>query len=106
MSVRNEWLRRAVASLGCVACGCEGYTQHAHSNLAAHGKGRGLKSGDEAGMALCATRPDEIGCHVKLDQLIDTNAEEAERLTYVYIARTYMALVDAGFLKVDKRSLG
>lgn len=105
MSVRDEYLRRAVAALPCVACGIEGYTQHAHSNLAAHGKGRGLKSGDEAGMALCATRTGVNGCHVELDLLIGKSYDEAEALTYTYIARTYMALVDSGFLKVDKKAI-
>lgn len=106
MSVRNEFLRRAVAKLPCVRCGIEGCTQHAHSNLAVHGKGRGLKSGDEAGMALCCTRNDIEGCHVEHDQykeLEDISPEEAQ--TYKYIAQTYMALVDEGYLIVDKKRL-
>lgn len=103
MSIRNEWFRRAVAKLPCVACGIEECTQHAHSNLAEHGKGRGLKSGDEAAMALCCTRPGENGCHVEHDQLI--NVEDAEAQTYKYIAQTYMALMDAGYLVVDRKRL-
>jgi hypothetical protein len=105
MSVRDEWLRRAVSKLPCVACGVENCTQHAHSNLAAHGKGRGLKSGDEAGMALCCTRPGEPGCHFAHDLLIGIDSDEAEALTYKYIAQTYMALIDAGYLKVDRKAI-
>lgn len=105
MSIRDEWLRRAVSKLPCMRCGIEGCTQHAHSNLAAHGKGRGLKSGDEAAMALCCTRPGEIGCHVAHDQLIDLDGDQAEIETYKLIAQTYMALMDAGFLVVDRKKV-
>ena len=106
MSIRDEWFRRAVAKLPCVKCGIEGCTQHAHSNLAEHGKGRGLKSGDEAAMALCCTREDIPGCHVEHDQYIEIeemSPEEAQ--TYKYIAQTYMALMDAGYLKVDRKKI-
>lgn len=105
MSIRDEWFRRAVASLPCMACGIEGCTQHAHSNLAVHGKGRGLKSGDEAAMALCCTRPGEVGCHVQHDLLTNMVSEDAELRTYKLIAQTYMALMDAGYLTVNRKMI-
>lgn len=105
MSLRDEWFRRAVASLPCVACGIHGCSQHAHSNLAEHGKGMARKSGDEAAMALCCTRPGEVGCHVMHDQLIDVDADDAELRTYKFIAQTYMALMDAGYLTVNRKMI-
>jgi len=61
----SEAYRRAVASLRCVWCGIEGYSQHAHLNL---GKGFGLKTDDRTGFPLCCTRPGVEGCHVAYDQ--------------------------------------
>lgn len=66
------------------------------------GKGRGLKASDAALMALCATRLGEIGCHVRLDQLVGMTADEAEQNTYRWIASTYIALIESGFLKATK----
>jgi hypothetical protein len=106
MTIRDEFFRRAVAKIPCVNCGVWNCTQHAHSNLAAHGKGRGLKSGDEAGMALCNTREGIEGCHVEHD--LQKNIEPmdpAEAQTYKYIALTYMGLMNAGLLKVDRAKL-
>ena len=40
----NEKLRRAIASLPCIACGVEGASQHAHANSDCFGKGMGKKS--------------------------------------------------------------
>ncbi|MCU7372837.1 HNH endonuclease [Paucibacter sp. O1-1] len=62
--VRSETYRRLVASLPCVNCGIEGFTQHAHGNL---GKGMALKTCDLFAFPLCAARPGEQGCHAKLD---------------------------------------
>lgn len=60
--IRSKPLLKAVASLECQHCGKYGLTQAAHSNQAAHGKGRGIKSSDVFTAALCAT------CHYELDQ--------------------------------------
>lgn len=63
--VRSEAYRRLVASMPCILCGIEGFTQHAHGNL---GKGMALKTCDLFAFPLCAARPGEQGCHAKLDQ--------------------------------------
>lgn len=49
-----------VASLACQHCGLIGSTQASHSNEAAHGKGRGIKSSDQYAAALCAHHHHEI----------------------------------------------
>lgn len=60
--VRSRKLLQAVASLPCQHCGRHGCTQAAHSNQAAHGKGRSIKASDIYTAALCET------CHAALDQ--------------------------------------
>ena len=63
--VRSEAYRRAVASLPCINCGIEGYSQHAHENA---GKGKSMKADDRCAMPLCCTRPGIEGCHAAFDQ--------------------------------------
>lgn len=63
--VRSEPYRRLVASLPCIACGIQGYSQHAHAN---QGKGMALKVDDRFAFPLCAARPGAVGCHAALDQ--------------------------------------
>lgn len=63
--VRSEPYRRLVASLPCINCGIEGYSQHAHEN---EDKGKGLKLDDRRAMPLCCPRPGIEGCHVPFDQ--------------------------------------
>lgn len=102
---RDEALRRAVGQLPCCCCGIEGYSQAAHSNLYVHGKGRGMKASDHFIMALCATRPGDVGCHVRLDQLIGMTDEEAEANTYLWITQTWAELWKRGFLSIDERKI-
>ncbi len=99
---RSEALRRAVSTLPCQCCGIQGFTQAAHSNLSAFGKGLSLKASDSGLMALCAARPGNIGCHAALDQLVGMTAAEGEALTHRWIASTLMALIEAGTLQVAK----
>lgn len=63
--VRSETYRRLVASLPCMLCGIEGFSQHAHGNA---GKGMALKTCDLFSFPLCADRPGQRGCHSQLDQ--------------------------------------
>lgn len=63
--VRSETYRRLVASLPCIFCGVEGFTQHAHGNT---GKGAALKTDDRFAFPLCTERPGVQGCHSKFDQ--------------------------------------
>lgn len=63
--VRSEEYRRLVAALPCIACGIEGYSQHAHGN---YGKGMSLKTCDLFSFPLCCARPGIVGCHAEHDQ--------------------------------------
>lgn len=85
------YLKR-VAALPCVECGIWGYSQAAHSNRYQDGKGRGIKANYLATFPMCCTRPDEIGCHVRHDQLIGITREEADVRTDRYIADTQKKL--------------
>ena len=81
--MRNEKYRRAVASLPCVCCGIEGYSNAAHANGLEYGKGMGRKADDGAIFPLCCSRPGVVGCHALFDQgaMFDkaTRREQTER---------------------------
>ena len=62
--VRSEALRRAVASLPCIACGIQGYSQAAHLPPEA----KGLKQSDLLAFPLCCVRVGVPGCHQDYDQ--------------------------------------
>lgn len=82
--VRNEKYRRWVASLPCMACGIEGYSQAAHPN---QGRGLGQKASDLDCFPLCCTRPGHMGHHVEHDQLICMTLDDRRELEAKYIAR-------------------
>lgn len=65
--VRSEAYRRLVASMGCIHCGKQGRSQHAHTN---EGKGKAMKNDDRDAMPLCADEPGLQGCHAAFDQYI------------------------------------
>ena len=94
MTFRSEKLRRAVATLPCVCCGRAGETQAAHANLSVFGKGMGHKASDAAIMALC------IICHATLDQGHVYTKMEKYALQMEWIAKTSVALIEAGLLEV------
>ena len=62
--VRSEAYRRAVASLPCIACGIQGYSQAAHLPPEA----KGMKQSDLLTFPLCCTRVGIPGCHQDYDQ--------------------------------------
>ena len=62
--VRSEAYRRAVASLPCIACGIQGYSQAAHLPPEA----KGMKQSDLLTFPLCCTRVGIAGCHQDYDQ--------------------------------------
>ena len=84
---------KLIASLPCAECGIDGWSQCAHSNLAIHGKGLGIKANYLYTFPLCCTRPDNIGCHVKLDQLIGMTKEESIEKTMLYLLETNKKLL-------------
>lgn len=62
--VRSGAYRRAVASLPCIACGIQGYSQAAHLPPEA----KGMKQSDLLTFPLCCARVGIPGCHQDYDQ--------------------------------------
>ena len=62
--VRSPQYLRAVASLPCIACGIQGYSQAAHLPPEA----KGMKQSDLLTFPLCCTRVGIPGCHQDYDQ--------------------------------------
>lgn len=91
VAFRSEKLRRAVSALPCVCCQREGRTQAAHAN---QGKGMGLKAPDSWLAALC------VECHTRLDQTGGMLKDERRAFEMEMIAKTYIALIEAGLLQV------
>ena len=91
--VRSEAYRRAVASLPCIHCGIEGYSQCAHANT---GKGTGTKSSDTESFPLCACQPGRRGCHSLFDQgaLFSKEARRAKEAEWV--AKTRLQILSSG----------
>jgi hypothetical protein len=83
---------KLVAALPCVCCGIHDYSQAAHSNRMQDGKGLGLKANYLATFPLCCTRPGDVGCHVRHDQLIGMTRDEADEITTFYITDTQRQL--------------
>jgi hypothetical protein len=61
--VRSEAYRRLVAAMPCIHCGIEGYSQAAHSDAGADGKGGAIKADDDTCYPACAPRIGVPGCH-------------------------------------------
>ena len=91
--VRSEPYRRLVASLPCIACGIEGFSQHAHGN---QGKGMAIKACDLYAFPLCAPRPGEIGCHARLDQGALFPKAVRREVELEWARRTVLFLLGAG----------
>ena len=95
MTYRNKRLTDLARGQSCVECGAnDGATVWAHSNLLEHGKGRGIKAHDAAGMFLCAR------CHAELDSGTSMNREEKREFTMRNIVRTHARLWDLGLVRV------
>jgi hypothetical protein len=99
LTFRSEDLRRAVTTLPCMHCGIEHHTQAAHGNK---DKGGQLKASDAAIAALCADRPGIRGCHAMLDQSGTLTKAERREFEMEMIAKTYIALIERGLLRVVK----
>ncbi|MDN7456575.1 hypothetical protein [Burkholderia cenocepacia] len=99
LTFRSEDLRRAVVQLPCMNCGVERYTQAAHAN---YGKAGALKASDAAIAALCADRPGVRGCHSLLDQGGVLEKDERRAFEMEMVAKTYIALMERGLLRVEK----
>jgi hypothetical protein len=99
LTFRSEALRRAVTQLPCMNCGIERHTQAAHMNF---GKGGAIKASDAALAALCCDRPGVRGCHSLLDQGGAMSKAERRAFEMEMVAKTYIALVERGYLRVVK----
>lgn len=91
--VRSEEYRRLVASLPCIFCGIEGFSQHAHGNV---GKGMAMKTDDRFGFPLCADRPGVRGCHSQLDQGALFAKGPRREIEHEWARRTALFLIVAG----------
>lgn len=91
--VRSEPYRRLVASLPCINCGIEGFTQHAHAN---QGKGMALKVCDLLAFPLCADRPGQVGCHTGHDQGALLPRSVRREVEQEWARRTVRFLIGAG----------
>lgn len=103
---RSEKHRRLIASMPCIACGLEGYTQAAHRN---EGKGMGIKACDSQMMPLC------FRCHSDLDQggKLDRETRRTLELAYVKTTRqkmiglnTWSEEVELAYQKINNKILG
>lgn len=56
-------------------------------------------------MALCAPNYGISGCHAELDQGQKMSKQERHAFEYEHIALTLIALIEQGFLVVDKEKL-
>lgn len=104
-SYRNEDLLMGARLVHCVCCGVWNHTQAAHIGTVADGKGRGIKVSDSQIAALCTVHQDNrnrlvAGCHEQFDQYKIDQARG-----YEFIAKTYIAMIEMGILKVDKKVL-
>ena len=86
--VRSKKLLKLVACLDCQICGSGLMVQAAHSNMAQHGKGRGIKASDEYTAALC------MSCHYEIDQGKTLSKEERQDLWQKAHQKTVAALQD------------
>jgi hypothetical protein len=94
---RSHAYLRWVASLPCIACGIEGFSQAAHSNQAKHGKGRSIKASDEFTFPLCAPHFWMMGCHYMHDNCIDMPKAARDAIEDGYIARTWAEAAQFGW---------
>ena len=93
--VRSKKLLKLVASLDCQHCGSGHMVQAAHSNMAKHGKGRGIKASDEYTAALC------LKCHYEIDQGTRLSKSERQQAWNIAHYKTVKALTDSGQWPVD-----
>ena len=91
--VRSEAYRRWVASLPCLACGVEGFSQAAHAN---YGKGMALKTCDLQTFALCGPHCGMPGCHQRHDLCDGMTRDERRELEQRYVQQTQAMARDAG----------
>ena len=93
--VRSKSYLRWVASLPCIACGIEGYSQAAHAN---YGKGMSLKTCDTRTFPLCGPHWGLMGCHQQHDLCIDMTRDQRRELEARYVEETQARARECGML--------
>ena len=107
--LRSEEYRRLVASLPCVLCKIEGYSNACHSDDGS--KGCGTKSSDATCYPGCVSRPGIVGCHERIGTLRELRKDQRRELEALWANQTRMKLramaaSDADVRKVVERSIG
>ena len=92
---RSKKHLKNVASLPCQHCGLEGQTQAAHSNMAVHGKGRGIKASDVFAAALC------FACHHDLDAGHGLTKEQKQKMFWGALKSTWIELQKRNLILID-----
>ena len=92
---RSKKHLKNVASLPCQHCGLDGKTQAAHSNMAVHGKGRGIKASDQFTAALC------FACHHDLDAGYGLTKDEKQLMFRNALRKTWSELQARDLILVD-----
>ena len=87
---RSKTHLRNVAALDCQSCGRGGPSQAAHSNSAAHGKGKAIKASDQYTAALCPV------CHQVVDSSNTLTREQREAIWHAAFRNTRSILVGNG----------
>jgi len=89
--IRNKRLLEAARHIPCQHCGAEdGTVVAAHSNMARHGKGLGIKADDTKIASLCHA------CHMELDQGTTLSLMDRELMWVTAHIKTISALTEAG----------
>lgn len=89
--IRSPTLMQAYRKIPCQACGIDdGTVCGAHSNMAEHGKGRGIKASDDQAASLCHR------CHTEVDQGRTMSRTERVRVWTDARAKTVAELVRRG----------
>ena len=92
--VRSQQYLRLVASLPCIACGIQGYSQAAHLPPEA----KGMKQSDLLTFPLCCTRVGIAGCHQDYDQYRLFPREAAMAVGRAWAADTQRSLLAMGLV--------
>ena len=93
---RDEDYRRWVASLRCAHCYIAGFSQAAHSDAGADGKGKGIKADDGTCFPACADRPLTVGCHTLMGATGHYSRELQQALCQKYVKETKILAQLAG----------
>lgn len=94
--VRSPKLMQAYRKIPCQHCGVDdGTVVGAHSNMAEHGKGRGIKASDDRAASLCHR------CHMAVDQGRCMSRTERVRVWTLAHIKTVLELVRRGLWPAD-----